>query len=81
MNQKEPIMNLKLLFLVSIVLSFLLNFTGAMFKVMHWPYSDILLSLGILFTVILLILGVYDLFSKSTRKNKFLYLIGFIFMS
>lgn len=62
------------------VVSFLLIIMGAIFKIMHAPFGDVLLSLGIISFVISILVALYEIFAAPHIKflEKMIWLVGFI---
>jgi len=50
-----------------LVVSLLLVFTGSLFKILHWPFADVLQLVGMLAGVVGVGMLLAKIWSKSTR--------------
>jgi hypothetical protein len=76
-------MNKITLYRVSLVVSTVLVFIGAMMKIVHLSYSNIILPVGMTLSLVYICIGLYDSFldQKDSSIVKLMWLIGFIFLS
>ena len=53
---------------------------GAMFKIQHWPGGGILLSIGLLTSLIYIIIGLIEIYKTENKSlmEKLFWIIGFI---
>ena len=64
-------------------MSFFITTVAAFFKIMHWPFSTVLLVFGLLATLGYIVIGILEV-NRSNRINdseKFMWIIGFVFFS
>ena len=74
-------MNTKSILQISFIFSFLTVIVGAFLKIEHYPYAYLTIIVGLLFHLIFLIAGIYEV-SKSKKievSEKFMWTVGFIF--
>ncbi|MHC1702603.1 MAG: hypothetical protein AB9846_01725 [Tenuifilaceae bacterium] len=76
-------MNKVLFYKAGIIVTLVFVLTGAFFKIMHYPNGAIILSLGLISSLVYIILGLVDVFSdkEMNLQVRFMWLIGFIFIS
>jgi hypothetical protein len=76
-------MNKIILYRYSLIISTILIFSGAIMKILHLPYSNIILPLGMIFSLVYICIGLYDSFldKKDSNLIKLMWLVGFIFLS
>jgi hypothetical protein len=67
----------------SLIFSLVLTIIGAMFKIMHWPVASLLLSFGLLISLIYIVIGLMGIYKTENKSliEKILWLIGFIVFS
>jgi len=67
----------------SLIISILAKITGAIFKIMHWPASNILFSIGVLVSLIFILIALMEIYisKEKSQIEKLLWLIGFIALS
>ncbi|WHZ08363.1 MAG: hypothetical protein OJF59_002116 [Cytophagales bacterium] len=70
-------------YIVSLWVSILFTASGAIFKIMHWPEVNLLFSLGLIFGLPFIYLGIADVYQnrKDTFVVRIMWMIGFIFLS
>ena len=76
-------MDTKKIIMISFISSFFITIVGALYKIMHWPYASILLSVGIVISLVYVVLCLMEI-SNSKQVNgleKLMWLVGFIFIS
>jgi uncharacterized membrane protein YdjX (TVP38/TMEM64 family) len=76
-------MDTKKIIMISFISSFFITIVGALYKIMHWPYANILLTIGIVISLVYVVLCLMEI-SNSKQVNgleKLMWLVGFIFIS
>jgi len=65
------------------MISIAITIIGAMFKIMHWPGASLLLSLGLLLSLIYIVIALIEIYKTESKSlvEKVLWLIGFIVFS
>lgn len=65
----------------SFIISFVITIPGALFKIMHWPFANIFLMIGVLSLVVFIIGSIYEISNskKLEGTEKFMWIMGFIF--
>jgi hypothetical protein len=65
------------------LLSFILITIGLLFKIHHWPYSSDILSVGLLFSIVYVFIGIQTVLSKKRIEisEKIMWVAGFTFVS
>jgi len=68
---------------ISFAVSILSTLIGAFFKIMHWEYASEILVFGLLLSLIYIVMSLVEIFDskKVDGLEKFMWLIGFIFIS
>jgi len=76
-------MNTKKIIIISFICSFFITIVGALYKIMHWPYANILLSVGLLCSLFYVVLCFMEISNsrRVTGLEKLMWLVGFIFIS
>jgi hypothetical protein len=76
-------MNKITLYSFSLIFSTILVFIGATMKILHLTYSNIIIPLGMIISLIYICIGLYDSFmdKKDSSIVKLMWLVGFIFLS
>jgi hypothetical protein len=76
-------MDKKKIIMISFISSLFLTIVGALFKIMHWPYASILLTVGLLCSLVYVVLCLMEISNskKVTGLEKLMWLVGFIFIS
>tara|TARA_Y100001968_G_C18940354_1_gene518414 strand:- start:79 stop:390 length:312 start_codon:yes stop_codon:yes gene_type:complete len=76
-------MNIKHIYIVGLILSIFGLVTGAMFKIMHWPYATILNLTGYLFSLVYITIGIVTLFKNKNKSlfEKVIWTIGLLIFS
>ena len=76
-------MNKVMFYKWSLIAAMVFIVIGAFVKIMHYPNGAIILSIGLLSSLIFIVLGLIDVYSdkKMEIPVKFMWLIGFIFIS
>jgi len=71
------------LYRTSLMISIAITIIGAMFKIMHWPGASLLLSLGLLLSLIYIVIALIEIYKTESKSlvEKVLWLIGFIVFS
>jgi hypothetical protein len=66
---------------VSFIASIVIVILGALIKIMHYPYSQIVLVVGLLSLVVFWIVAISEIKSSTriTGSEKFMWIIGLIF--
>ena len=74
---------MKKTFIISLLVSVVFMFTGALFKLMHWPFASILLITGLITSIVYTVVGLTITISLKNVSliEKGLWSIGFIFLS
>lgn len=76
-------MNTRNILFASLFCSIVCAIIGSLFKILHYPYGDILLAVGLIANLFLIIIGIYEV-RTSTKINgseKTMWTIGFLFIS
>jgi len=76
-------MDTKKIIMISFISSLFITIVGALFKIMHWSYASILLTVGLLCSLVYVVLCFMEI-SNSNKVNgleKLMWLVGFIFIS
>lgn len=62
------------------MISISITIFGAMFKIMHWPGTSVLLLSGLLLSLIYIVIGLIGIYKTKSKSlvEKFLWLLGFI---
>lgn len=68
---------LQTLFILFAGFSGILTTLGALFKIMHWPYADILLISGMISICLIIVISLIDL-SIANLHQKWAWIIGFL---
>ncbi|MCX6232097.1 MAG: hypothetical protein NTZ33_11190 [Bacteroidetes bacterium] len=70
-------------FKISLFISFAVTICAVLFKIMHWPYADILFTTGTLISLIYIMIALTDIYQTENKTiiEKLLWLLGFIFLS
>ena len=65
----------------SFIISFVLTIPGALFKIMHWPFANIFLMIGVLSLLVFIVGSIYEISNskKLEGTEKFIWIMGFIF--
>lgn len=68
---------------IAYVLSFILLTIGLLFKIHHWPYSRDILSVGLLFSIVYVFIGIQTVLSQKNTEisEKIMWVAGFTFVS
>jgi hypothetical protein len=76
-------MNKVTIYRYSLILSIVASTAGATLKILHYPYSGILLPLGLVLSLIYICIGLYDSFLDKKEPNiiKLMWLVGFVVLS
>ena len=76
-------MNKVTIFKVALIVTVVFNLLGILFKISHYPYQSLLLSISIITSLIFIILGLIDVFknNNSMSYEKIMWTVGFIFLS
>jgi predicted membrane channel-forming protein YqfA (hemolysin III family) len=71
------------LYKTSLIISIAVTIIGAMFKIMHWPEARLLLSLGLLLSLIYIVIALIEIYKTESKTlvEKVVWLIGFIVFS
>lgn len=71
------------LYKTSLMISIAITIIGAMFKIMHWPGASLLLSFGLLISLIYIVIALIEIYKTESKSlvEKILWLIGFIVFS
>jgi hypothetical protein len=66
---------------LSFVLSFVIVIVGALFKIMHYPFSQLLLIVGLISMLVFWYVAISEIKSstKIDGSEKFMWIIGIIF--
>ncbi|MFD0777332.1 hypothetical protein ACFQZF_01080 [Flavobacterium myungsuense] len=66
---------------MSFIVSFVLTIPGALFKIMHWPFANFFLMIGVLSLLIFIVGSIYEISNskKIEGTEKFIWIMGFIF--
>lgn len=75
--ENKQILNISLLFSVIIVI------VGALFKILHYPYSQLFLASGFIAMLIFCFVAISEIKSstKINQSEKFMWIFGLIFIS
>lgn len=62
-------------------LGFILTLIGALFKIQHWTNANLLLTLGLMATLLFIMLSLYEIFNSDriTKNEKVMWSVGFLF--
>ena len=65
----------------SFIISFVLTIPGALFKIMHWPFANIFLMIGVLSLLVFTVGSIYEISNskKLEGTEKLIWIMGFIF--
>jgi len=76
-------MDKKKIIMISFTCSLFITIVGALFQIMHWPYASILLTVGLLCSLVYVVLCLMEISNskKVTGLEKLMWLVGFIFIS
>jgi len=76
-------MNKVTAFKVSLIITVVFNLLGTFFKISHYPYGSLLLSISLIASLVFIILGLIDVYKKNSSKahEKIMWTVGFIFLS
>jgi len=76
-------MNKVTLYKASLILTAILCLVGAFFKIQHYPYGNILLTMGKAISLVVMFLCLTDIYKDDhyNTSERFLWTIGFIFLS
>ncbi len=68
---------------LSLIISLIITIIGAMFKIMHWPGASVLLTIGLLTSLIYILIALFTIYQtkNKTMIEKLLWLIGFVCFS
>jgi hypothetical protein len=68
---------------ISFALSFIITIIGALVKIMHWPFSQPLLIIGLLSLAVFVGYSIYEIANsnKIKRSELVMWIIGFLFFS
>lgn len=71
------------LYKTSLMISIAITILGAMFKIMHWSSASLLLSFGLLISLIYIVIALIEIYKTESKSlsEKFLWLIGFLLFS
>ena len=71
------------LFKPAFLLSLLIGLIGAALKIMHLPGGQIFIVISVVFTVVYVICGLYEIYGSNriTMNEKVMWTIGFILLS
>ncbi len=74
-------MDFKKLLPWSFIISFVLTIFGAIFKIMHWPFATVFMTIGIMSLVIFIVASVNEILKskKIEGAEKFMWVMGFLF--
>lgn len=75
--ENKQILNISLLFSVIIVI------VGTLFKILHYPYSQLFLALGFIAMLVFCFVAISEIRSstKINQSEKFMWIFGLIFIS
>lgn len=67
---------------VSLVFSVIITIVGALFKIMHYPYSQLFLATGFVAMLVFCIVAISEIKSstKINQSEKFMWIFGLIFI-
>ena len=76
-------MNNKNLIPIFYVLSFIILFLGAIFKILHQPFGSEIMGLALISSIIYIVLSLLEIFKSERidKTEKIMWLVGFIFLS
>lgn len=76
-------MNRVTAFKVSLIITIIFNLLGAYFKIAHYPYSNILLWIGFITSLVFIVQGLTDVVrnDNSRQMERLMWSVGFIFLS
>ena len=76
-------MSRKALYLISLIASPILLLIGALMIILHYPNSNYLILTGLLFSLIYLIIGIFEVLQSSTKPliDKVFWILGFLICS
>ena len=76
-------MNEKKVFRWTYILSVILATVGLLFKIQHWPNGNNILSIGLLFSIVYIFIGIQSIMSKPRMQvvEKGAWVACFIFFS
>jgi len=65
------------------VLSFIILFLGAIFKILHQPLGSEIMGLALISSIIFIVLSLIEIFKSDRidKTEKIMWLVGFIFLS
>ena len=65
------------------VLSFIILFLGAIFKILHQPFGSEIMGLALISSIIYIVLSLLEIFKSERidKTEKIMWLVGFIFLS
>lgn len=64
---------------ISYMLSVIMLIIGALFRIQHWPYGNVLFIAGSVFAMIYIVLAIIEILnSPKSKKYKILWVIAFI---
>ena len=71
--------NIKL-YKFSLILSIPVIIIGAMIKIQHWPLASLIISIGLLISLIYIVIGLIDVYKNDNKMlpEKLMWLIGFL---
>ena len=70
------------LYKFSLFLSIPVIIIGALFKIQHWPLSSLIMSIGLLISLIYIVIGLIDVYKNDNKMlpEKLMWLIGFLML-
>jgi NADH:ubiquinone oxidoreductase subunit 2 (subunit N) len=74
-------MNKQNLLYGSFFASFILTIVGSLFKIMHWPFASMLLTIGLISLALFVLMSILEIMNskKIEGTEKFMWVIGFLF--
>jgi len=69
------------LYKTSLMISLSVLIIGAMFKIQHWPGGRLLLSIGLLISLIYIVIGLIEIYKTESKSlfEKLSWIIGLIY--
>ena len=76
-------MNKVTIYRYSLILTIIASLAGGIMKILHYPYSNIILPLGLIISLVYICIGLYDSFmdKKESSLIKLMWLVAFVALS
>lgn len=70
------------LYKTSLAISLAVTIVGAMLKIQHWPGGRLLISIGLLISLIYIVIALVEIYkANKSLTEKLLWLVGFLMLS